>query len=384
MTSYKAKQYIINFKDKLGYENIALAVLLVFILTVDSNRWFENLVYILIIIPAAIVYYKKRHRQSLSASPIISLLAFSFYTTIILFDKNGKYFNIIYFVYLYLFYTCLTWKFNDSNKIFYLNMTYFAIVIGFLFYGLFFVIVNDVTRFEYGGTNANRVAVLLIYPFAWLAWHVNKNHPNYSLVSIALFLIVILMDFYTVGSRSIFILAIIFTVFYFVNNVRKTDIKNYFFASSGIAISILLLFLNTNLYEKFISRGGSYRSEIWADVLNKIIQNDCLLFGCGKPGAATFLNYFDNPHGLFISTLYYYGITGLTLLGVFLYFCFRNTRGFYQAWLASCLGFFIFTHTEILGKPSIFWLYFWLPLFMGFIDKKIHYEYSFATYGQTK
>jgi O-antigen ligase len=86
----------------------------------------------------------------------------------------------------------------------------------------------------------------------------------------------------------------------------------------------------------------------------------------GIPGAV-------NPHNLFLSTLYYYGILGLSLLLVPLFSAFvvclkQRHSPYHQLCLILVVHAVVATFTnygQVVQSPSPLWTIYWLPIAMA-------------------
>ncbi|WP_439860727.1 O-antigen ligase family protein [Pseudomonas sp. MBLB4136] len=138
----------------------------------------------------------------------------------------------------------------------------------------------------------------------------------------------------------------------------------------GLVALLALLLLYP---EALLSRGTSYRLELWQDAFGKISQRPWLGFGLDAsleiqlPGLSVPLS---EPHGFAISVLYYTGIVGLCLwLAMHLAAlrqCWVN-RGNYLFIVAGALmvygiGGGLTEGGGILARPKEHWFLTWIPL----------------------
>ena len=121
-----------------------------------------------------------------------------------------------------------------------------------------------------------------------------------------------------------------------------------------------------------LPRGTSMRLEIWSTAIASISEQH-LLFGKGQldPGHLTYESLtFLHPHSLLVSTLYFGGLLGLTLLLLTMGITIRQlllARHDEQRSLA--IGLVTFSYSvllldgaEVLTKVDFLWLIFWLPV----------------------
>ncbi len=357
-----------RIKEYLSYGLVAITAVLLFALLGNSNKWFANLVYILCLLPSVFFMSKYFYAIREVRSIIYPLLLYSFYTVCVLFFDGSGIDNLKYFLLLLLFYIFVFINFNTEKRVTGLLASILLVSLFFLTYGALDAGVLGVERYEFGEVNANRLTVLFAFPFAWFAWYCFSTDKNYKYFAWLVFFLYIVINFYLMGSRSIILLVGTFLVFFVYEFRDKFKVKEIVF----IVFLVLLLFFvfHEPLYNKLLDRGSSERLDIWIDVIKQMTDKECFIFGCGKSDPYKFIGWIDNPHGLFASALYYYGIIGLLLFLLFLAVCFINLKGFYRAWFVAFLAYGVFTHVELIEKPSVIWIYFWLPLFLGLTDKK--------------
>ena len=125
--------------------------------------------------------------------------------------------------------------------------------------------------------------------------------------------------------------------------------------------------------DALMSRGTSFRLELWQNALDKISQRPWMGFGFGADlainieGLAT---TFSEPHSFTIGVLYYTGIIGLGLWLamhiVALRHCWRQRHNWYfiigGALLAYGIGAGLAEGGGILTRPKEHWFVTWIPL----------------------
>jgi hypothetical protein len=135
-----------------------------------------------------------------------------------------------------------------------------------------------------------------------------------------------------------------------------------------IGCSVLLL-LEPVLMDQLLERGTSLRPTIWTDGWQRIRDNGAWMFGNGS-GASTALEVGDfavrHYHDIFLSTLFYGGFVGITLLcGMLAATLIDGLRvPASQPWLAAfCVGVgcLLTNGDRLVIHPHPVWLYFWLP-----------------------
>lgn len=137
--------------------------------------------------------------------------------------------------------------------------------------------------------------------------------------------------------------------------------------ASGLAVMLLLY------PDALLSRGTSYRLEIWQSALSKISQRPWLGFGIGA-SLAIYVDVsplpFSEPHSFALGVLYYTGIIGLCLWLAMhvlaLSYCWRHRNKLLfaigGALLIYGLGAGLTEGGGILPRPKEHWFLTWIPL----------------------
>ena len=137
-----------------------------------------------------------------------------------------------------------------------------------------------------------------------------------------------------------------------------------------VVSSVMVLFFYSGVGGVLLDRGLSYRTVIWADAVNRLV-NDCnLLFGCGKDGYR-FSGQFYHPHSAYVSTLYHGGIVALVLLLFLLAEIWRRGWASRSKWLLVAMvgwGGVLTDTAGVITSPRALWVFFWLPTLMTAID----------------
>jgi hypothetical protein len=135
-----------------------------------------------------------------------------------------------------------------------------------------------------------------------------------------------------------------------------------------IGCSALLLF-EPALMDQLMERGTSLRPAIWIDGWQRIRENGAWMLGNGS-GASTALEVGNlavrHYHDIFLATLFYGGLVGVTLLcGMLATILIGGVRvPASQPWLAAfCVGVgcLLTNGDRLVIHPHPVWLYFWLP-----------------------
>lgn len=147
---------------------------------------------------------------------------------------------------------------------------------------------------------------------------------------------------------------------------------------AGAAMTALLFgeAIGTTVSE-MITRGDSYRMQLWATTLDKI--NDSPWLGHGMLARIdynmTATYHTDSPHNIYLTTALALGIPGAAILlvaigtlGVHILrrLPLGNHMVFFTGLLIICsLTSGMIDHSRIVKGPSPLWIIFWLPLAMG-------------------
>lgn len=139
--------------------------------------------------------------------------------------------------------------------------------------------------------------------------------------------------------------------------------------SAGLAGALLLVFYSDTL----ISRGVSYRPEIWANAWQQILEAPWLGHGYDAP-MKIWISGSDfamaDPHNMWLAVLYYCGVIGLvlwvTLYAVAFRFAWQHRQ---QPWVMISSALLVFglaaSMTEggsFLSRPKEHWFLIWIPM----------------------
>ena len=141
-------------------------------------------------------------------------------------------------------------------------------------------------------------------------------------------------------------------------------------ATLGIAIVAgVAFYLDILPHDLVISRGLSFRPEIWQQALPAIMENPW--FGNGATFDQTYhlsnkLVFQSHTHSAFIASLLFVGIVGTCILLLLIVQSFKYACSTRNQLVASLLTYAIVMLSingyKLLDNPSIEWLYFWLPV----------------------
>lgn len=179
--------------------------------------------------------------------------------------------------------------------------------------------------------------------------------------------VVIFVAVLLTGSRSPLIALTVVAALSIVCCSDRTRLPWYAIALVSLVFVVALLF-----GRELSERGLSLRPEIWKQSLVLLMRHPWFGVGLGNEmllpvdGAQ-----FSDPHNIFLAAAHYGGVIGLLL------FCALFGQGFWRAWarrresslfvLAATLQLFgistlQFDGGSLLGRPTEFWLLYWLPI----------------------
>jgi hypothetical protein len=351
---------------------VVLLGLVVFRLLGGSSKIYSNLFYVGCLLPA-LVYWKSTFALVREEKVFLGiLLGFSAYCTIsglVLYGREDG--EVKSFLLLVLFFGFVRRSFSVSGAVDLFSILLLFLCVTLLAWGVFdFYGVHLGERVSFYDVNPNRSSPLFAYAFFWLMWLGIGGTGWRSFLYVLLSITLLLLLFYLLESRSLFICLLIFVVVAFFENRRGTTRWAYLWLAGCLLLLLGILVQVEPLQQRLITRGSSYRFEIWADALAYMRTQECYVFGCGKHNGYRFLGVFENPHGIFVSVLLYYGLIGVFAFLCFLAYCLFRLKGFYRAWFCAFLAYGVFTHTTLLGSPTLLWVYFWLPLALGIFERR--------------
>jgi O-antigen ligase len=123
----------------------------------------------------------------------------------------------------------------------------------------------------------------------------------------------------------------------------------------------------------FFTQRDSSRLIIWQHAFTRILDAPWRGHGLHAPFVMEGIPGAVNPHNLFLSTLYYYGILGLSLLLVPLFSAFvvclkQRHSPYHQLCLILVVHAVVATFTnygQVVQSPSPLWTIYWLPIAMA-------------------
>ena len=189
-------------------------------------------------------------------------------------------------------------------------------------------------------------------------------------------------------SRTMWVALICVGLFYLLINKQYKSLF-YFTLTLFVSISIVLFFY-PDIAEKAIYRSGfSYRPQIWLMTLSHIVDNPLFGHGSGSDFKYLVTQTFNNrsssiivshPHNLYLTILYYSGLTGLLLYFFVLMETLIKIKKYkydYLVWLVA--GLLVFSLVEqiaeianIVIKPNEYYTIIWLPI--GILLGRITHE----------
>ena len=164
------------------------------------------------------------------------------------------------------------------------------------------------------------------------------------------------------------------SVWFFLKDHRHTYLKNLSLVLASLfTVGLIPVIAYPEFFRaSFLQRGLTYRGEIWAEVLTKVMEAPWV--GHGLTAIARTVSadgtVHIEAHSVYLATLFYGGTVGLFLLLAVLVSTFWD--GFRQAkqsghLLLVCLFSYgalliVPNGSMLINHPKPFWLFFWFPL----------------------
>lgn len=134
---------------------------------------------------------------------------------------------------------------------------------------------------------------------------------------------------------------------------------------------LIFLVVDTGAYEALLSRGGSYRVEIWQDAITRLHENCSWIAGCAQTGNPLYLGQFHHAHSAYLSILVNTGLLGaisfIAFAGIYLMLGVKTRSPWFMVSLVGWAGV-IASSNGLVDSPRPLWIYFWLPTFMALLD----------------
>ncbi|MBM7061184.1 hypothetical protein JQX08_10740 [Pseudomonas sp. UL073] len=337
-----------------------------------SNKQFAMLLYVFCLLPA--LFFWRGIWQGVQESLLFwcALLLFAAYcqvSSLVLFGQADS--ELKYVALLLLFFGFVRTGFAEPDQVRRLQWSLLLVAGLLIGYALLLHPFESALRYDFGGVNANRVAVFFCFVFCWSIWRGLEQGGGQGVALVISGLLLLLATFVLLKSRSIFLCFMFFVAGIVLFAQTRLVLRRALLLVLAVALGGLVVSVEP-FRSWFFERGGSYRLEIWSDALAHMTSMGCHWLGCGQFDGYKFLSRFDNPHGLLFSIFYYHGMLGLLLFVTVLAVGFIRLSGFYRAWLCGFLGFSLFTHVGVLAAPTLLWIYFWLPLALGLQERGRH------------
>jgi O-antigen ligase len=199
--------------------------------------------------------------------------------------------------------------------------------------------------------------------------------------SAAICAVVILATMLLTGSRSPLLALLILSLWLVAVAVPRKRQLHYLGGLLLVTIPSLCLF-----WSELLARGWSLRPELWTMSAKAALEQPWFGVGLGNRivlDSATGLQFYDT-HNVFLAVLYYGGLCGLLLFAALFGYA------FYSAWsrrfdsplfgLAATLQVYglatlQFDGGSLIGRPTEFWLLYWLPIVVTLHADRTRYEY---------
>ncbi|WP_276488272.1 O-antigen ligase family protein [Ectopseudomonas mendocina] len=204
-----------------------------------------------------------------------------------------------------------------------------------------------------------------LFCMIWLGWVMTSStrHSSFALVPLAVLSLTLL----TTGSRTPIVAAALASIWLMLCCWNKRAVL---LAAVGACGVVLLLLVYP---ESLLSRGTSYRLEIWQLALEQIRLQPWVGHGFDAHLALSVpgISYsFSEPHSFFLGVLYYTGVIGaifwILMHGAALWTCWRRRSDLYfiiaGALVVYGLGAGLAEGGGILSRPKEHWFLTWIPL----------------------
>lgn len=141
--------------------------------------------------------------------------------------------------------------------------------------------------------------------------------------------------------------------------------------SGAVLATLAMLVLVGGGYDALLSRGVSYRTEIWQEALLRLRDNCSWVFGCVQAGWPLFLGRFQHVHSAYLSILVDTGLLGAIPFAAFAVVYFTQGLRSRSPWfIVSLVGWasVITSSNGLVESPRPLWIYFWLPTLLALLD----------------
>lgn len=134
--------------------------------------------------------------------------------------------------------------------------------------------------------------------------------------------------------------------------------------------TVVLVLAWSGLGQTLSERGLSYRLDIWADALRRVLADCNAVLGCGRDDYR-FAGEFFHPHSAYVSMFYHGGAVAAGLLLALLGLLFVQGWRVRSRWLLVALvgwGGVATATSGLVSSPRPLWVFFWVPTLMALID----------------
>jgi len=202
--------------------------------------------------------------------------------------------------------------------------------------------------------------------FSALAYQQGKLYTAIATFSLALILMLLYQT--KTGIFGCIVTLVVIAIFEASkNNISKKQLMNFILGAAIFLVLILLLYLSGAL-DSILSRGGSYRMEIYGLIINEYIKCGALM-GCGYEYEikSTLHNgsTLAHPHSIYLSQLLFLGLPSLILLVIIqirAFFIARSLSPPISVGIIVSATFLLVDGGVVIHSPEPVWLFLWLPL----------------------
>lgn len=374
---------------------ISLTICFFFGFFVDSGKHLKNIYYVLFGLPALVsgALIIRRSGQHLSAHHIPLALLFTTTLAASLFHSGADFIRVVEpILFLSALFLGLTFvHINHHQEKLLTGLTLFSLACSlWLFYAgghwlESYRNTGEFSRATFAGIAENPVhASLIVVFFLSFLWafkiepRIKDKNKTTILMTRTIFAALVIFTCLIFESRSTLLGFIFFCLTYALLLPRSRQ-------PVVITALLILAIIGTPLLDILLSRGFSFRLEIWQDTLVQFSSQCDLWFGCGPAASNTFAGSFRHPHSAYLSTLFFHGLLSTIALSLFLIHLLWLGFKAKSPWLAlATMGWAALTVTSsgVMVTPRPLWIYVWLPTFMALITGIIHLQSTTAPVGQ--
>jgi len=357
--------------------SIGLALLFIAFLTPLSSKSVNNIFYTLVLLPLLATLIVTRGPQ-VSTGKLFGIFLCFISLSAIPIVQSGNFQGIRHLLYTTVFWVAVSTvtcrhkeKLNSALKASCALVLLFTVTLLFIHF-----VINESSfsvrpNFWASWRSGNPITVSMFVAlhcmmFSTLAYQQGKRYTAIGTFALA---IILMLAYQTKTGIFGSIVAIVITVIFEVskNNISKKQLLEFSLGATIFIVLTFLLYLSGAL-DSVLSRGGSYRLEIYNLIINEYIECGALM-GCGYEYEikSTLHNgeVLAHTHSVYLAQLLFLGLPSLIILVII------QIRGFYLARSLSrpisvgiivSAAFLLVDGGAPINNPDPVWIFLWLPL----------------------